>query len=531
MEKRALIAFVLCILLITVYPYYLKKQAPLKEQIEEPKQTEVIPETPDIKPEPPELQKAPTVQEKEFTITTPLMEVTFSNYGATIKQLLLLEYLDHEKEPLELVTPVPILYRPLAIPLFTETILYKAKTENDQITFTATHNNLKVTKIFTLDPESYVIKVDFILYNTGSREFHILEGYTVSVGTAFPGQESQANMYLIAKHLIDGKFINNRLGKPPFQKVRSGSVFWSAVKNRFFALILKPKTQGTTATVKDYSLEDGKRGINSKISMPEIIIRPNERYIENFDLYAGPKKYDILKTLGSQMDAIMDFGLVTPISKVTLTVLNFFYGIVHNYGVAIILLTILIRLILYPLTFKSYKSMHEMQKIQPLVKELQAKYKDDPKRVQKEMMLLYKEHKVNPFGGCLPMLLQMPILIGLFTTLRSSIELRGAPFILWIKDLSEPDALFTLKNSLPIIGNKINILPLFMLVTFFIQQKMTVTPAATEQQRQQQKMMSKIMPIFLGVIFYNMPSGLVLYFSLSTLIGILDQYRIKKKMG
>ena len=160
------------------------------------------------------------------------------------------------------------------------------------------------------------------------------------------------------------------------------------------------------------------------------------------------------------------------------------------------------------------------------MQELQKKYKGDPKRIQKETMLLYKEHKVNPFGGCLPMLLQMPILIALFTTLRSAIELRNAPFMLWIKDLSEPDMLFRLSN-----GFSINILPLLMTATFFIQQKITAAPAASAQQQQQQKLMATIMPLFMGFIFYNMPSGLVLYFTLSTLFGIWDQYRIQKKAG
>ena len=331
-------------------------------------------------------------------------------------------------------------------------------------------------------------------------------------------------MYLSSKQFIDGRLINNRLGRPPFKKVHSGRVSWSAVKNKYFVLILKPQSIGTIATVKDYTLEEGTRGISSQITMPQIVIPAGEKHSENFLLYAGPKKYEILKNLGTEMDGVMDFGKLAPISKITLSILNFFYGIVHNYGFAIILLTILIRFLLYPLTLKSYKSMREMRKIQPHMEELRKKYKDDPKRLQKEMMLLYKEHKVNPFGGCLPMLLQMPVLIALFTSLRSAIELRGAPFILWIKDLSEPDTLFRPPNGFPI-----NILPLFMVATFFIQQKMTSVPATTEQQQQQQKMMATIMPIFMGFIFYKMPSGLVLYFSLSTLIGIVDQYRIQKK--
>jgi YidC/Oxa1 family membrane protein insertase len=185
--------------------------------------------------------------------------------------------------------------------------------------------------------------------------------------------------------------------------------------------------------------------------------------------------------------------------------------------------------------------MREMQKLQPKVSELQKKYGNDPKKKQQEMMKIYREHGVNPMGGCLPLLIQMPILIAFFRVLQYSIELWGAPFLLWIKDLSEPDALFTVltggTKAIPFIGQYvndqpciyINVLPLLMLLVFYIQQKMSTSQvAASPEQAQQQKLMGYFMPVMFGVIFYNMPAGLNLYFTASTLLGIIQQkYMIK----
>ena len=212
-----------------------------------------------------------------------------------------------------------------------------------------------------------------------------------------------------------------------------------------------------------------------------------------------------------------------------LWVLKFCYNnIFANYGVAILLLTVLIKIILYPLDQKSYKSMKEMQKIQPLIQQLKEKYKDDPRKAQTEQMKLFKEHKVNPLGGCLPLLLQMPILIAMFTMLRNAIELRAAPFVLWIKDLSEPDALIKFETKF-LFFDSLNILPILMVITFFIQQRMT-TIGATAKQNPQQKLMGNLMTIFFAVIFYNFPSGLVLYFAFSTILRLIQQYMVQKKV-
>ena len=214
-----------------------------------------------------------------------------------------------------------------------------------------------------------------------------------------------------------------------------------------------------------------------------------------------------------------------------LNILEFFYNITNNYGWAIVLLTLVVQIPLFPLTAKSFKSTMAMQQLQPQMTELRQKYKDDPRRINVEIMNLYKQNKVNPFGGCLPMLLQMPIFWALFTTLRSAVELRHAPFILWLKDLSIPDgsgvntAFRFPGEGLPLIGNSLNILVILMGIFMFLQQKIT-SPSSPDSP---QAKMVVFMPILFTVLFWNFPSGLVLYWLTNSIVTIIGQYAISKR--
>ena len=199
----------------------------------------------------------------------------------------------------------------------------------------------------------------------------------------------------------------------------------------------------------------------------------------------------------------------------------------HNWGWAIIILSLVVYFLLFPLSLKQMRSMKEMQALQPKIEALRKELKDNPQRLNKEIMELYKEHKVNPLGGCLPLLLQMPIFFALYQALIRSVSLRGAHF-LWIKDLSSPDQFFTLKFALPVLGNQINILPILMAIGMFVQQKIS-TVKATGEAAQQQKIMSIIMPVMFGVIFYHMPSGLVLYWFVNSALMLFYQLRMNRQ--
>jgi YidC/Oxa1 family membrane protein insertase len=205
------------------------------------------------------------------------------------------------------------------------------------------------------------------------------------------------------------------------------------------------------------------------------------------------------------------------------------YNLTHSWGISVILLAVFLNILLFPLTLKSFKSMQKMQALHPQMEKLKAQNKDNPQRLNKEMMELYRKHKINPFGGCLPLLLQMPIFFALYQALIKSIELRGSGF-LWIKDLSMPDAV-KIPVALPILGNSINILPILMIIATIIQQNLSTKSmgtAVTEEQKQQQRMMMFMMPVMFGLIFYNMPSGLVLYWLVNTVLTVLEQFVIFK---
>ena len=214
----------------------------------------------------------------------------------------------------------------------------------------------------------------------------------------------------------------------------------------------------------------------------------------------------------------MEFGMWAPVGKVLLMTLNGLHKVFRNYGVAIMLLTIIIRIVFWPITHKSTESMKRMAEIQPLVNAVREKYKDSPQKQQQEIMALYKEHKVNPLGGCLPTLIQIPVFIALFVVLRSAIELRFAPF-LWVRDLSQPENL--LAGLLPI---PLNILPIIMAVTMVWQQKLTPSAGDASQQK-----MMMVMPVMMLVIFYNFAAGLALYWTTNQCLMIAQQLMMHRK--
>jgi YidC/Oxa1 family membrane protein insertase len=244
-----------------------------------------------------------------------------------------------------------------------------------------------------------------------------------------------------------------------------------------------------------------------------------------FPVFYGPKETELLRAEGHGLYRSVDLGWFDFLGKPLGWLLRFFYGFVGNYGVAIILVTILIKICLWPLTAKSYKSMKGMQKLQPQIKRLREKYKDDPQAMNKEMMHLYKMYKVNPLGGCLPMALQIPFFIAFYRVLDYALELRGAPFILWIHDLSAPDRLFHFNFSVPLLSppTGIPVLTLLMGASMIWQQKMTPSMGDPLQAK-----MMMLLPLVFIVFLLNMPAGLVLYWLVNNILSIFQQKLINR---
>ena len=296
-----------------------------------------------------------------------------------------------------------------------------------------------------------------------------------------------------------------------------GAQRWIAVKNRFFVTALvncSEAVKGFSATVK--------RDMNAANYKPESVAVEAKlglsRQMRTTVFFVGPKKQSLLWDLG--MKDVMEFGMWRWLCYPLVWVLNLFNGWIPNFGVAIILLTILVRLLFWPLTRKSTEGMKKMQELQPLMKEIQAKYKDNPQRLQQETWQLYREKKVNPMSSCLPMLIQIPVFIALFNVLRSAVELRYAPF-LWIADLSEPEGLFA--GWFPFGG--LNILPILMAVSTALQSYFT--PSAGD--KKQQQMMMVMMPAMMLIMFYSFPSALSLYWFLSNIFSIVQMWLIRRQ--
>ena len=317
-------------------------------------------------------------------------------------------------------------------------------------------------------------------------------------------------------------------------------VAWVSAKNKFFTQVLRPSKP--IATMAVLASRDPKEKAVMSTNVAAVLqfdpqtIQPKTTYEMDYAYYVGPKKYSLLKAAGYKMEKVMEFettgwwswmnGLMEPVRKSLLWTLNFFYKYLgNNYGVAIILLTLLVRILFWPLTHKSTEKMavhtEQMKAVQPQIKALQDRYKNDKRRLQQETMDLYKKEGVNPMGamgGCLPMFVQIPVFFALYSVLRNAIELRYSEF-LWIHDLSIPENLFA--GHIPVIG-ALNILPIFMSLSMIFQQKLTPQMATTPEQQQQQKMMMYMMPVMMLFFFYSMPSGLVLYWTTSNLLAILQ---------
>lgn len=246
-----------------------------------------------------------------------------------------------------------------------------------------------------------------------------------------------------------------------------------------------------------------------------------------FKLYLGPKDLDLLKREGHDLSKAINFGFFDLIARPLLYCLKWIHGYTSNFGIAIIVLTIFIKLIFWPLTHKSYKSMKELQRLQPRIKQIRERFKDDKEQMNREMMLLYRTHKVNPMGGCLPMLLQIPVFFALYKTLLGSIELRQAPFAFWVKDLAAPDYLIRFPQGVSIFGIEgIGPLPLIMGLSMLIQQKLTPTTMGDPTQAK----IMMLMPIFFTFIFISFPSGLVLYWLVNNLLSIVQQVYINLRV-
>jgi len=408
-----------------------------------------------------------------------------------------------------------------------------------------TAGGLLVTKTFTIYPGRYDFFVDISVQATGGstpdtifsmtgEPRSVRFGWNQGIASTERNKDmEEPDFRSFAMVGEDITFKKRRdLGKGPdkVQGVFRGSVKFAGLQNKYFTTIgivpLQPNEVVEGSIGLDGSVEYNLQTWWLELPLRQQIGEIGKPFASRVQMYIGPCEFNTMRSYGLGLEKSLDLGwkLFRPLSELILTSMNWMYKWIPNYGVIIVILSVLTKLMFYPLTRKSTESMKRMQAVQPKVKALQEKYKDDREKQSQEMMKLYKEEKVNPMAGCLPLLVQSPVFIALYQVLRRTIGLRQAPFCLWMKDLAEPDALFQLPFTLPFLGSSFNLLPILMAVAMYFQTKLTPTTSTGGQMA----MLNTMMPVMMLFIFYNMPSGLVLYWFINTAMTIYQTWRIQR---
>ncbi|MDR1870518.1 MAG: membrane protein insertase YidC [Deltaproteobacteria bacterium] len=395
------------------------------------------------------------------------------------------------------------------------------------LTLTARANGgLTVTKILTFYGEGYLVGQVIKLTNEGTYHYQGRLGQTIPV----VAYSLRPTRYGAVAGYINQNFFSESTkdAGEELAALRTVSADWLGYMDQHFlsAFVFERGDDGQSPEGLRLGTEPQTDGPGYRLfqSRP-ISLAPGASTSLVQNVYYGPKDSEALTTAGHQLSRSLDYGWFSLLATPLIWLLKLFYDLVGNYGVAIILVTIIIKMALWPLTAKSYRSMKQMQKLQPKVAKLREKYKDDNKTMQAEMMQLYKTYKVSPLGGCLPMLLQIPFFIAFYRVLDYTLELRGAPFCLWITDLSVPDRLFYFTFKLPLLDEPtgIPVLTLLMGVTMVWQQKMTPSMGDPTQAK-----IMMFMPLIFIFILLNMPSGLVLYWLVNNIISIFQQKLINR---
>ncbi len=395
-------------------------------------------------------------------------------------------------------------------------VFNKENVQKENITFIYKDAEKKISKIFVFHNSNYNIELELEITNlsNAAQSFN----FPLILGTLNFTSEPDQSQYL-----------DVAIGQPEktlHVNGRKSMAFadnkFLAIRNRYFCAIIEPTINKHSAFIEKLNNNESEVGLR----LEQFTLNPNQSWKEKFRIYLGPQDLKQIERSNPVWTNVIHYGSFDIISQILLSILEFLQRLVHSLGLAIVILSILIYFLLFPLTLKQMRSMKEMQLLQPRIQGLKKAYKDNPQKLNKETMELYREHKVNPLGGCLPVVLQIPIFFALYQALVRTIALKGAKF-LWIKDLSQPDRLFNLPVTLPFLGNAFNILPILMAIGMFVQQKTTATSSAGVS-AEQQKMMLILFPVMFGFIFYNMPSGLVLYWFTNSIFTLIFQIRINR---
>jgi YidC/Oxa1 family membrane protein insertase len=552
LDRNAFLAFALSFLVLSLWMTWEAKQRPQPEPTqmaqsgqspnapatEPPAGSQAPPPTAPagpIEPPPPPAQNLP---EQTVEIANDLYRAVFTTRGAGLTHFELGKYRVPRSEgggPVVLVDRAPGALPVLATPLpelglgdLGATNFRLVSQSPTEVVFEHAGAGVRVRKAFALDPASYRFRLALEIANEGQA------AVSPAFGVSFPKRAQPGSDFheVTVAALAQGSLERVALaqfGQPGFfssdperEREIVGDVEWVGAYSHYFVSALMPDLPRDART-RWVATEPGHEALVS-VAQPPAAILPGTSLTREYGVFIGPKEPELLEAAGAQLERTIDLGWswVAPLTRAFVWLLKACYAVIPNYGVAIILLTILVRLVTAPLAVGQMRSMKRMGDLQPKIKAMQEKYKDDRQMQSQEMMKLYREAGVNPLGGCLPLLLQFPVFIGLYYALQSSIDLRQAAFGLWIDDLSRPETLLTI----PGVGWPVRVLPILMTASMVLQQKMT---PMTSMDPVQQRTMLVVMPIMFFFMFYGFPSGLVLYWFVSNLLAIAQQMYLNRQ--
>ena len=479
-------------------------------------------------------------QARETKINTPLYTVTISEKGATFNSFVLKNYKESvgEKSPFkELISEklqegtLQCFFQEKSIPdlnnvIYDSVVAGKSIdvfSHPETIAFSwKSPEGIVFIKEYVFSPNTYIISFTIRVKNGSDK--NIEDQLKITLANQLEQKDAYYG-FVGASGLIDNKMKEVKVENIKKEPFTEGNIKWIGLETIYFINSIVAKEVKHAAMILD---EGSNKIIYNSYLEPVVKVEKEMETAYEYDIYFGPKSLKLLSQKNNGLDKAINFGMFDFIAKPCLWLMNFIYDYIPNYGIAIIILTIIVKLILWPLGNKSYKSMNDMKKLAPLMKEIREKYKDDKKKMNQETMALYKTYKINPMGGCLPMVLQIPVFFALYRMLYEAIELRHAPFFLWINDLSAPDRLFNFDIYLPLMQPPfgIPVLTLIMGASMFLQQKMAPAPADPTQAK-----LMTFMPIIFTFIFINFSSGLVLYWLVNNLLSMGQQYYVSKKKG
>jgi YidC/Oxa1 family membrane protein insertase len=534
MERRALLAFVISLLILLAYQELMKLYYPAAEQpVEAPRVEPTLAERPPREipapSEPETVAERPPPEGRDVVIETDLFRAVFTTAGARLKHFALHRYrtrVDPESPPLDLIVNGVASDLPLGVELRGSEkkagdahVDYRADRDrlaltgasHGSITFTGEADGVTIVKRFEAQGDRYLLGMSLRAEGAAGAYSEMALGWDVLASPLhLPGQEVLFDSLIAIRS--DKLEHHQRTG---IETLYEKDIRWFGHSGRYFLALMVPESKdGDTARMWVKRRNDW---LETKLLFPA------GNFNTHVDLYIGPKEIRVLEAEEHGLRRAVDLGWFTFVALPLLQAMKLSHRVTGNYGFDIILLTVVIKILFIPLTRSSFRSMREMQKLQPQMVKIRERLKDKPDEMNKEIMELYRRHKVNPLGGCLPMLLQVPVFIGLYNALLNAVELRHAPFVGWIRDLSAPDRLGSIQ--LPFVeGPGFPVLTLLMGASMFVQQWMT--PMTTADPTQQRIML--IMPVVFTFMFINFPSGLTLYWLVNNILTIGQQYMMTR---